>query len=155
MGEKWRSLSFGTRGRAREGAASRRDGIPGLRRSGFWTLRATGRPHGRSWSWGRAGEGEGALFTSRRAVWPTGSRGSPIGGGGEGEGGGGEGGGEGEGEGEGGGAAGGAAEASSTTYVRQLSAAHVPALLDLNTAWRELFMAPAADGEAGEAVLEP
>ena len=63
----------------------------------------------------------------------------------------GEGDGEGEGEGEGGGAAGGAAEASSTTYVRQLSAAHVPALLDLNTAWRELFMAPAADGEAGAA----
>ena len=42
-------------------------------------------------------------------------------------------------------------EASSTTYVRQLSAAHVPALLDLNTAWRELFMAPPADGEAGAA----
>ena len=79
MGEKWRTLSFGTR-EAELGkvAASRRDGIPGLRRSGFGTLRATGRPHGRSWSWGRAGEGDGAaLCTSRRAVWPTESRSSP------------------------------------------------------------------------------
>ena len=48
-----------------------------VRRSGFWTLRATGRPHGRPCSWGRAGEREGALCTSRRAVWPTGSRSSP------------------------------------------------------------------------------
>ena len=77
MGRKWRNLSFGTReaelGKVRPaGKMAFR-----VRRSGFWTLRATGRPHGWPWSWGRAGEGEGALCTSRRAVWPTGSRSSP------------------------------------------------------------------------------
>ena len=48
-------------------------------------------------------------------------------------------------------ASGGSVSPQGGLALRQLSAAHVPALLDLNTAWRELFMAPAADGESAAA----
>ena len=78
MGEKWRALSFGTReavlgtgggqqARWHSGFAQERLRDPTSHRAATWAVLV----------WGRAGEGEGALCTSRRAVWPTGSRSSP------------------------------------------------------------------------------